>query len=154
MNSQVITVGVDGSKSSSDALRFALAEGKLRGGTVRAVTAWQADTLYAGYGGILLQEENAAHEKAATELQDRAIEAVLRETDDAPVIERQVVRGDPGHVLVELSRHAALLVVGTEHKGLVKRAAVGSTSAYCTRFSKVPVAVVPFVDQELHGLDD
>lgn len=51
-------------------------------------------------------------------------------------------------------RHAALLVVGTEHKGLVKRAAVGSTSAYCTRFSKIPVAVVPFVDQELHGLDD
>ena len=154
MNSQVITVGVDGSKSSSDALRFALAEGKLRGGTVRAVTTWQADTLYAGYGGILLQEETAAHEKAATELQDRAIEVVLRETDDAPVIERRVVRGDPGHVLVELSRRAALLVVGTEHKGLVKRAAVGSTSAYCTRFSKVPVAVVPFVDQELHGLDD
>jgi nucleotide-binding universal stress UspA family protein len=154
MNSQVITVGVDGSRSSSDALRFALAEARLRGGTVRAVTAWQVDTLYAGYGGILLHEENAVHEKAATELQDRAIQVVLRETPEAPLIERRVVRGDSGQVLVQLSRDAALLVVGTEHKGLVKRAAVGSTSGYCTRLSKVPVAVVPFVDQELHGLAD
>jgi nucleotide-binding universal stress UspA family protein len=152
MNGQVITVGVDGSKSSLDALRFGLEEARLRKGTVRAVTAWQVDTLNAGYGGILLQEENSAHEKVATELQDKAIDIVLRETDDAPLIERRVVRGHPGQALVDLSRDAALLVVGTEHKGLVKRAAVGSTSAYCTRLSKVPVAVVPFIDQELHGL--
>lgn len=154
MNSQVITVGVDGTKSSSDALRFALAEAKLRHGTVRAVTAWQADTVYAGYGGILLREENAAHEKAATELQDKAIQVVLRETADAPLVEHRVVRGHPGEALVELSEDAALLVVGTEHKGVVKRVTVGSTSAYCTRYSRVPVVVVPFVDQELHGLSD
>lgn len=154
MNGQVVTVGVDGSKSSLEALRFAVEEARLRHGTVRAVTAWQVDTLYAGYGGALLEEEDAAHEKAATELQDKAIQIVLRDTDDAPLIERRVVRGHPAQSLVDLSRDAALLVVGTEHKGLVKRAAVGSTSAYCSRFSKVPVAVVPFVDQQLHGLGD
>jgi nucleotide-binding universal stress UspA family protein len=154
MNSQVITVGVDGSRSSSDALRFALAEARLRGAIVRAVTVWQADTVYAGYGGILLQEESAAHEKAAAELQDKAIQVVLREMADAPLIERRVVRGHPGNELLELARDAALLVVGTEHKGVVKRATVGSTSAYCTRYSKVPIAVVPFVDRELHGLSD
>ena len=154
MTGQVITVGVDGSRSSADALRFAIDEARLRGATVRAVTSWQLDTVYAGYGGVLLPEESAAHEKAATELQDRAIQVMLGETREASLIERRVVRGDPGHVLVQLSRDAAMLVVGTEHKGLVKRAAVGSVSAYCTRFSKVAVAVVPFVDQELHGLAD
>src|SRR5690242_20834522 len=85
MTGAVITVGVDSSKSSADALRFAIEEARLRGATIRAVTAWQADTIYAGYGGVLLQEENAAHEKAATELQDNAIAAVARGLDDVPL---------------------------------------------------------------------
>ncbi|HEU4567944.1 MAG TPA: universal stress protein [Marmoricola sp.] len=154
MTDQVITVGVDGSKSSADALRFAIEEARLRGATVRAVTSWQLDTVYAGYGGALLPEESAAHEKAATELQDRAILSVVRDLHDVPLIERRVVRGHPGQALVEYSRDAAMLVVGTEHKGVVKRAVVGSTSAYCSRYSRVPVVVVPFVDAEVHGLSD
>jgi len=93
MNSQVVTVGVDGSRSSSDALRFALAEARPRGAIVRAVTVWQADTVYAGYGGILLREESAAHEKAAAELQDNAIQVVLRAMADSPLNEGRVVRG-------------------------------------------------------------
>jgi nucleotide-binding universal stress UspA family protein len=154
MTGAVITVGVDSSKSSADALRFAIEEARLRGATIRAVTAWQADTIYAGYGGVLLQEENAAHEKAATELQDNAIAAVVRGLDDVPLIERRVVRAHPGQALVELSRDAALLVVGTEHKGVLKRAMAGSTGAYCQKYSQIPVAIVPFVDAELHGLTD
>jgi len=154
MTGQVITVGIDGSKSSADALRFAIDEARFRGGSVRAVTAWQADTFYAGYGGVLLQEESAAHEKTATELQDRAVESVVRDLHDVPLIERRVVRAHPGQALVDLSRDAAMLVVGTEHKGVVKRAVVGSTSAWCSRYSRIPVVVVPFVDQDVHGLSD
>ena len=97
MAGPVITVGVDGSKSSADALRFAIDEARRREGTVRAVTAWQSDTIHAGYGGVLLQEENAAHEKAATELQDKAISSVVRGMGDVPLIERRVVRAHPGH---------------------------------------------------------
>lgn len=154
MTGPVITVGVDGTKSSADALRYAIDEARLRGGTVRAVTAWQADTIYAGYGGVLLQEENAEHEKAATELQDKAIQMVVRDLKDVPLIERRVVRAHPGQALVELSRDASLLVVGTEHKGVLKRAVVGSTGAYCVKYSRIPVIVVPFVDAEVHGLSD
>lgn len=154
MTGQVITVGVDGSRSSADALRFAIDEARLRGATVRAVTSWQLDTVYAGYGGVLLPEESAAHEKAATELQDRAIDSVVGDLQDVPLVERRVVRGHPGHALVELSSDAALLVVGTEHKGVVKRAVVGSTSAYCSRYSRIPIVVVPYVDVSVHGLAD
>lgn len=35
-----IVVGVDGSAGSAEALRFALAEAKLRGAKLKAVTAW------------------------------------------------------------------------------------------------------------------
>lgn len=152
MTAQVITVGVDGSKSSAEALRFAIEEARLRGCTIRAVTAWQPDTMYTGHGVALLQDEYAGLEKAATELQDRAVESAVRGIKDVPLIERRVVHAHPGQAQVELSRDAALLVVGTEHKGVVKRAVVGSTSAYCTRYSRTPVVVVPFVDAEVHGL--
>jgi nucleotide-binding universal stress UspA family protein len=66
----------------------------------------------------------------------------------------RIVRAEPGQALVELSRDAALLGVGTEHKGIMKRVVIGSTSAYCSRRSRVPVVVVPYVDQELYGSDD
>ncbi len=154
MSGQVITVGVDGTTSSAEAVRFALEEARLRGGTVRAVTVWETDTFYTGRGFALLEEERTAHEKAASELQDRAIQVVLREAADAPTIERRVVQGDPGYALVDLSRDAVLLVVGTEHKGALKRVVVASISAYCTRYSKTPVVVVPFVDHTLRGLED
>lgn len=153
MTDQIITVGVDGSKSSLEALRFALDEAQLRDATVRAVTAWQVQEIYAADSGALFPEERAGYEKRATELQDKAVESVTRGREESPPIERQIVRAEPGQALVEYSRDATLLVVGTEHKGILKRVAVGSTSAYCSRRSRVPVVVVPYVDPELYGDD-
>lgn len=150
MDGQVITVGVDGSKASMTAVQFALEEAKLRGATVRAVTAWEVDTAYAARGFPLLDEERAAQVKSATAVQDRAIERALQAVEDPPSIERRIVRGRPGHVLVELSADAGLLVVGTEHKGALKRVVVGSTSNHCTKYSRIPVVVVPFVDSDLY----
>ncbi|MDN5764379.1 MAG: universal stress protein [Humibacillus sp.] len=150
MEGQVITVGVDGSKSSMTAVQFALEEAKVRGATVRAVTAWEVDTAYAARGFPLLDEERAAQVKSATAVQDRAIERALQAVEDPPSIERRIVRGRPGHALVELSADAGLLVVGTEHKGALKRVVVGSTSNHCTKYSRIPVVVVPFVDSDLY----
>ncbi len=151
MNGQVITVGVDGSKASTAAVKFALDEARLRGATVRAVTAWEVETAYAARGFPLLDEERTAHEKSATRVQDKALERALHSMEDAPAIKRRVVRGQPGQALVALSTDAALLVVGTEHKGALKRAVMGSTSAYCVKHSRAPVVVVPFVDPDLYS---
>lgn len=153
MDAEVITVGVDGSKSSSTALGFAVEEARRRQCTLRVVTAWQPATVYRVDGGSLFKEERAAYEKKARELQDRAVRDVAGEGSELPDIERMVVQGEPGGALVELSRDAALLLVGTVHKGILKRAAVGSTSHYCVRHSRVPVVVVPFVT-EAHAQDE
>lgn len=150
MEGHVITVGVDGSKASTTAVRFALDEARLRGATVRAVTAWESDTPAAARGFPLLDEEVTAHHKAATAVQDSTIEFALRAVQEAPEIERRIVRGRPGEALVALSADAVLLVVGTEHKGALKRVVVGSTSAHCAKYSRVPVVVVPFVDPDLY----
>ncbi len=151
MPTRVITVGVDGSKASMTAIRFALEEAKLRGATVRAVTAWEADTAYAARGFPLLEEEEAAYVRSATTVQDKALELAVPAVEDAPSIKRRVVRGRPGQALVALSADALLLVVGTEHKGALKRVVVGSTSAHCVKHSRVPVVVVPFLDPDLYG---
>jgi nucleotide-binding universal stress UspA family protein len=148
MTNQFITVGVDGSASSSAAFRLAVEEARARRCSVRAVTAWQAATIYAADAGAVFPEERAAYEKKAAELQDQAVRSLTGGTEKLPAIERRLVRGDPGPALVELSRDADLLVVGTEHKGILKRATAGSTSAYCMRHSQVPVVVVPFVTQQ------
>ncbi|MDQ2756512.1 MAG: universal stress protein [Actinomycetota bacterium] len=154
MHGHVITVGVDGSKASTAAVQFALDEARLRGATVRAVTAWEVDTAYAARGFPLLDEERAAQVKSATTVQDKAIDLALQAVEDAPSIERRVVRGRPGQALVALSADATLLVVGTEHKGALKRIVMGSTSAHCAKYSRVPVVVVPFVDPDLYGNGD
>ncbi len=154
MPGEVITVGVDGSKASAAALQFAFEEAKLRGATVRAVTAWEAETAYAARGFPLLDEERAALVKSATTIQDKTMQLALQAVADAPTIERNVVRGRPGQALVELSADASLLVVGTEHKGPLKRVVVGSTSAHCAKYSRVPVVVVPFVDPDLYEGED
>jgi nucleotide-binding universal stress UspA family protein len=147
MSGQLITVGIDGSKSAAAALRFAIDEALLRGATVLAVTGWEADPIYAGYGGALMPEEHAAHQKSATQTQENTIRAVTAELSSLPPIDRRVVRAHPGHALVQLSRDAVMLVVGTEHKGMLKRATAGSISAYCSRHSTVPVLVVPSISQ-------
>lgn len=154
MHGKVITVGVDGSRASATAVQFALDEAKLRGATVRAVTVWEAETPYAARGFPLLDEERAALVKSATAVQGKTIERALQAVKDAPTIERKVVRGRPGQALVELSADAGMLVVGTEHKGALKRVVVGSTGAYCAKHSRVPVVVVPFVDPDLYRGED
>jgi nucleotide-binding universal stress UspA family protein len=148
MTNRFITVGVDGSASSSAALRLAVEEARVRQCGVRVVTAWQAATIYAADSGALFPEERTAYERKAAELQEQAVRSVTGDGEELPLIERRLVRGDPGPALVALSHDADLLAVGTEHKGILKRVTAGSTSVYCIRHSQVPVVVVPFVTKE------
>lgn len=150
MNTGVITVGVDGSEPSDTALRFAIEEATRRNAVLRAVTVWEASTLYTA-GGIaeLVEQRYDEYSEATRALQDEALDPVLEqiEADRRPKIERWVIQGDPGYALVDSSKDTDLLIVGTEHKGLLKRMTVGSISSYCTRYSQIPVVVVPFVRQ-------
>jgi len=134
-------VGVDGSEGSRIALQWAVAMAAALGGTVTAVTAWHYPPLPAapGLSPITYDEEN--YERAAVS----AARLVLDElpTDGPVPIDHQVVNGDARRVLIDASRDAAALVVGSRGHGILVGALLGSVSLGCVEHASCPVVVIP-----------
>lgn len=140
----VIVVGVDHSAGAKEALQLALVEAELGQATLRAVHAWQFG--YIGVTGVEgglpavgggLQE---FHDAATA-----ALEATLHEAipDARSVkVERRVVEGAPAAVLVEESRGADLLVVGSRGHGGFAQLLLGSVSQQCAQHAECPVVIV------------
>lgn len=84
------------------------------------------------------------HQKSRAMLHREVEQATKGLTDIPPVIENSV-EGDPAHVLPELARDAAMLVVGRQRGGLAQQALLGSVSAVCVRQATCPVVVIPTV---------
>ena len=141
--SNLITVGVDGSATGREALRFALWEGALRGARVRVVHAWSIPALTMTGVGMVpsyaeVEEELAA--SAAASLEDD-LQRVGR-SGEGVELERRVVKGDAAGTLVDLSADADLLVVGSRGRGAIAAAMLGSVSQACLHHASCPVAVV------------
>lgn len=130
MPNELIVVGLDGSDRSHDALRFAIAEARLRGGSVEAITAWHED------------QGEEGREKAER-IQEEARTAVLADHHGEPPVSLQVVAGQPEHILVDASARASLLVVGAHGVRSIRHAALGSISEYTARLAYCPVVVIP-----------
>ncbi|KAA9153465.1 universal stress protein [Amycolatopsis acidicola] len=132
-----IVVGVDGSKSSEAALRWAVAEAAATRRDVLVMTAWsQVVAADAGAPGQPVDDLVAAHRAA----QQKVLEAVARPD---VTIRGEIVEGDPTDVLLTASDGADLLVLGTHGRGAVMRTLLGSVSARCLRKANCPVVVLP-----------
>ena len=135
-----ITVGVDGTPASIDALVFALTEAQRRGGEVEVVTVWHFDD---PFDGILAPQSPTEARARAEKVQDRSVAAALSRMQAPPVLSRKLVQGSAGSMLLAAAREADYLVVGSAHKGVAKRAVLGSVSHYIVQHAQVPVLVVP-----------
>lgn len=142
----VIVVGVDNSDGAKDALRFALEEAKLRGARLRAVHAWH----YASIGAPAI--EASGQPLFGVEFADlqhgveASFEATLGEAIPDPGgvdVERRVVEGAAAAALVEESRGADLLVVGSRGLGGFRGLLLGSVGQQVTHHAACPVVVVP-----------
>jgi nucleotide-binding universal stress UspA family protein len=137
-------VGVDGSDCSRAALEFALDEAARRGAAVRVVLAMPEAEYWATANGMspsVVEELSHSVEKVGREMVDDA----LRERGGAqPHVPVEVIAlgGSPGHVLVEQSRDADLLVVGHRGRGGFRSALLGSVGMQCVLYASVPVTVV------------
>ncbi|MEU8233204.1 universal stress protein [Actinoplanes sp. NPDC048967] len=133
-----IVVGVDGSPSSKAALRWALGQARRTGGRVQAVTSWEFPAYY-GMGAVFPYEDFAA---TAGKILSEAVQEALGAGElDVPVLET-VVAGHPAQVLIDLSAHAALLVVGSRGHGAFTGTLLGSVSQHCAQHAHCPVVVV------------
>jgi nucleotide-binding universal stress UspA family protein len=143
----MIVVGVDGSEASAAALDFALREGAARGVAVEAVSAWIWSSPYETFDARSFEENRAA----AAETLDARVQEALARLSARPIVSQTVVHDYAGRALVSRAGQAAMLVVGSARKGVVRRTLQGSVSEYCVRHSPVPVVVVPEPDKVDHS---
>ena len=131
-----IVVGVDGSPSSLDALRWAVRQGSLTGSAVHAVIAWHYPAVYGMY--------------AITDALDWAVEAeqtlasALKEAlgDEVSNVTSYVHQGHPARVLLDAAAGADLLVVGSRGHGGFAELLLVSVSEQVVTHATCPVLVV------------
>jgi nucleotide-binding universal stress UspA family protein len=134
-----IVVGVDGSESSKTALRWAAKLAPVVGGIVEAIIAWP--TLV----------ENVSWEDGipdwwrpdidAGKVLGSTLDSVFGQTRPAGLV-ASVREGHPTSVLLEASKHAGMLIVGSRGHGGFAGLLLGSVSSACAEHAKCPVLVV------------
>jgi nucleotide-binding universal stress UspA family protein len=137
-----IVVGVDGSASSRSALRWAVGQARLTGGTVDAVIAWHLPVMLRNHSWAPIYAEEAGDFAAdARKRIDAAISAEV-EPADSHLVRTHVVHGHPAQVLLDVADGADLLVVGRRGHGSFAGALLGSVSQHCVHHARGPVLVV------------
>ena len=141
-----IVVGVDGSDHSRYALGWAMREAALRRAPLEVVTVHPAPARPATriYWGIPTYPENSFDPEAARMAVQEFVDKVANETGETvPEVTVSVVTGDVAEQLVEASRNADMLVVGSRGSGGFTRLLMGSVSSQVTHHAACPVVVIP-----------
>lgn len=139
-----IVVGVDDSEQAAAALRWALAEGALRGATVEVVHAWSPPLSALPFGATLvIPVDEAAIDAAARASVDELVDSALAEMDtEPPEVLRTILPGGPATTLVEVSEDADMLVVGSHGRSGLSRFVLGSVAMACVNHAACPVVIV------------
>lgn len=133
-----VVVGVDGSRDGEAALGFAFDAAATRGVTLTAVHAWHDP--FASATPAPQPDPTSPVGDEQEVLAERL--AGWGEKYPDVTVERVVLRGRAGRVLVEQSERAQLLVVGTRGRGDVASLVLGSVSHAVVHRAHCPVAVV------------
>ena len=132
-----IVVGIDGSPSSSAALRSASQLAPLLGATIDAVTAWHMPTAYGMAYIPSAFDIEGDYEKVLGEVVDGVFAA------DRPPGLRLVVReGAAARVILDVAEGAALIVVGSRGHGQFAGLLLGSVSTRVAEHADCPVLIV------------
>lgn len=144
-----ILVGIDGSEFSMRALQWAVEEAKLRDAALHVVTAFQSheDYFFTAEGlslvGAPQLEEWAAAARGEAE---RLLSDTVARSDAEGAgleVEREVVSGPAVPALVERSKDADLLVLGSRGRGGLRELLLGSVSHQCAQHAHCPVVIIP-----------
>jgi nucleotide-binding universal stress UspA family protein len=132
-----IVVGVDGSRPSKEALRWAARQAQLTGARLLAVLVWE----YTNVGWTPPYPPEFDPQQDARNALDAAIDTTFRE--NRPVeIEPVAIGGPPAFELLKASRGADLLVLGCRGHGALTGLLFGSVSLHCVTHATCPVVVI------------
>ncbi|MGA2294858.1 MAG: universal stress protein [Acidimicrobiales bacterium] len=133
-----IVVGVDGSPLAHAALEFAIDEARLRGASLQVTYAYPViGSHITGSTGHDYYEQVEGEARAL-------LQGLIAGAPSTEGIETEwlAVPGNPSEVLIEASKEAVLLVVGSRGVGGFLGLVMGSVSTQCVHYSHCPVLVV------------
>jgi nucleotide-binding universal stress UspA family protein len=132
-----VVAGVDFSPGSQLALGFAFEQAAGRGVPLHVIRAWTPPDRRGGLPGFDPEEVTAAERVALNDL-------LGGWTAKYPAIDlvSRVVTDSPARALIDATRHAQLVVVGSRGRGGFRGLLLGSVSQQLLHHSHCPVAVV------------
>ena len=139
-----ITVGIDGSHDAHRALEWSMREAAAR--HVPLIVLTVHDVPVSGWTGapIILPADEPVLEKLRQAAEEAVAKASAQLGESKPASVRiRAVNGFPAQELIEASRDADLLVVGSRGGGGFARLVLGSVSDQVARHAYCPVVVVP-----------
>ena len=139
-----IVIGMDGSESSRTALAWAYDEAAHHGAALTVVTSWHRPTtlpMSPPYGTIPSEGYDDQPKEEALATLD-ALVAALEPRTPAVDVRTAIEEGSPAKVLIERSKEADLLVVGSRGIGGFAGMLLGSVSQHLVAHADCPVVVV------------
>lgn len=135
---QPVLVGIDGSPASEAATAIAFEEASRRGVGLLAMHVWADPTV----SGSTTRFQDSKWDAALSEEEETLAERLAGWHENYPdvAIHPKIEIGDPAVWLIEASRQAQLLVVGSHGCGFSRRL-LGSVGAAVVNRAKVPVIV-------------
>ena len=135
-----IVVGIDGSEASRAALDWAYDEAARWGGALEVVHAWSYPYSYGVEGAVVIPPQTLADD--AQKVAEEELATLRTRKGDKVPVTLIVEEGSAAHCLLDRSKDAALLVVGSRGHGGFVSLLVGSTADQCVHHATVPVVVV------------
>lgn len=131
----LIVVGFDGSEPSLAALQWAVDEARLRHGKVRVITAWH-------YPPVPSSVEDSGINDSFHTAERFQAEGLKTVAADGVDITGTLVRDYPATALLDASKDADILIVGSRGHGGFAGLLLGSVSTQVAHHASCPVLIV------------
>jgi nucleotide-binding universal stress UspA family protein len=143
-----VVVGISRSRASWWALAWAVGEARRRGACLLLVHVFRPPVApgAAGYGqgGFgTFRDPYADRMARGNALIATAIDQAVGRMPGDVATERKVISGRPAVELACLAWGGDLLVLGSRHRGWLRRLAPGSVARACARRARCPIVIVP-----------
>ncbi len=138
-----IVVGVDGSGSSHEALIWAMREAAIRKTQLTVLAVHEVAA--SGWGGVVVYPVDQDLAEQARKAAQGAVDQAAQQIGglEPPAVSVRATSGTPAAELIEASRGADMLVVGSRGAGGFSRLLMGSVSNEVVHHALCPIVIVP-----------